>query len=49
MYQVTIIRQQELIYLLDSKAMTRKGNVTIVRNVLFEKTFDKGPQSTLRI
>ena len=49
MYQVTIIRQQEPIYLLGSKAMTRKGNVTIVRNVLFEKTFDKGPQSTLRI
>lgn len=49
MYQAAIIRQRELIYLLDSKAMKPKGNVTIVPNILFKKLFDKVPQSTLRI
>lgn len=49
MYQVTIIRLQELIYLLDSKAMKPKGNVIIVPNVLFQNIFDKGPQNSLGI
>ena len=50
MYQVTIIRLQELIYLLDSKAMKPKGNVIIVPNVLFQKyLIDKGPQNNSRI
>lgn len=45
MYQVTNTRQ-ELIYLLDSKAMKPKGNVIIVPNVLFQKYMtDKGPES----
>lgn len=47
MYQVTIIRLQELIYLFDSKAMKPKGNVIIVPNVLFQKIFDKGPQNRI--
>lgn len=37
MYRVTIIRLQELIYLLDSKAMKPKDNVIIAPNVLFQK------------
>lgn len=42
-YWVTIIRRQELIYLLDSKAMKPKGNVIIAPNVLFQKyLIDKG-------
>lgn len=50
MYQVTIIRLQELMYLLDYKSMKPKGNVIIVPNALFKKyLIDKGPQSNLRI
>lgn len=50
MYQVTNMRLQELIYLLDSKAVKLKGNVIILTNVLFQKNLiDKGPQNNLRI
>lgn len=43
------MRQKELIYLLNSKAMKPKSNVSITPNAYLKITFDKGPHSTLRI
>lgn len=47
MYQVTNIRPQDPIYLLNSKAMRPKGKAIILFNVLFQKIFDKSLQSNL--